>query len=130
MTGLIIGIFNILACEGMREWSLGEVPFRLLREQPPNELNSLEQMMALIASLWQHAYDFEGLYRFKNKFRPEWRPVSLCSSRSITPLLLANLPYRCSLPDCCCTSRPPWPNSGCSMQLRMRYRKESVTAPP
>lgn len=46
---------------------------------------------AALASNWKHAYDFEGLYRFKNKFAPLWRPVMLCTNTRPSPLMLAQL---------------------------------------
>ncbi len=91
MEGLIAGIFEILRREGIKEWSLGEVPFRMLLQSSPQQLTSLERLIVSMASLWKPAYDFEGLYHFKNKFKPEWRPVVLCSNTALTPFMLVEL---------------------------------------
>jgi hypothetical protein len=91
MEGLIAGIYKILRAEGIREWSLGEVPFAMLMQSSEELLAPLERLMVSMTSLWKHAYDFEGLYRFKNKFKPEWRPVMLCSNSELSPLMLAEL---------------------------------------
>ena len=91
MEGLIAGIFEILRREGIKEWSLGEVPFKMLQQSSPLQLTPLERLMVSMASLWKHAYDFEGLYHFKNKFKPEWRPVILCGNKALSPLMLAEL---------------------------------------
>jgi phosphatidylglycerol lysyltransferase len=91
MEALIAGVFGVLRSEGVREWSLGEVPFFMLMQASHEQLSPLERLMAAMASLWKHAYDFEGLYRFKNKFDPVWRPVMLCAKPAVTPILLADL---------------------------------------
>lgn len=91
MESLVAGIFEILKLEGIRECSLGEVPFKTLMQGEREALDEIELLMVSLAAQSRHAYDFEGLYRFKNKFVPQWRPVLLCSSIEPTPLLLAEL---------------------------------------
>ncbi len=91
MESLVAGIFEILKGEGVREWSLGEVPFMMLMQSPEEPLTALEQLMVSLVSTCKHAYDFEGLYRFKNKFAPIWRPVTLCTSITPSPLMMMEL---------------------------------------
>lgn len=91
MESLVAGIFEILKGEGVREWSLGEVPFMMLMQNPAEPLTPVEQLMVSLVSNWKHAYDFEGLYRFKNKFAPLWRPVMLCTNTRLSPFMLAQL---------------------------------------
>jgi len=91
MEGLIAGMYTILRAEGIKEWSLGEVPFSNWLQSPKEELTPLERLMVSMASLWRHAYNFDGLYRFKNKFKPEWRPVMLCSNTELSLLTLTEL---------------------------------------
>jgi len=91
MECLVAGIFEVLEREGLKELSLGEVPF-LLPMQPSEEpLNLMEQFMVSLAFCCKHAYDYEGLYRFKNKFDPEWRTVALCTNCTPSPLMLLEL---------------------------------------
>jgi phosphatidylglycerol lysyltransferase len=99
METLVAGIFQILKSEGFREWSLGEVPFMMLMQNPEVPLTPLEQLMVSLASTWTHAYDFDGLYRFKNKFAPLWRPVMLCTSTELSPLILMDLAFAMGFTD-------------------------------
>jgi len=91
MECLVAGIVEILSREGIREWSLGEAPFMLLMEHNKEELNFMEKLTVSAGAWSKYAYNFEGLYRFKNKFAPEWRPVMLCTDTQPTPLMLAEL---------------------------------------
>lgn len=91
MECLVAGIFEILKCEGLREWRLGEVPFMMLMQNPEETLSPMERLMASLATRWKYAYDFEGLYRFKNKFAPLWRPVMLCTNTNPSPVMLMDL---------------------------------------
>jgi glycosyltransferase 2 family protein len=91
MECLVAGIFEILKSEGFQEWSLGEVPFMLLMQNHEEPLSHLEHLMVSIVSGWKHAYDFEGLYYFKNKFAPLWRPVMLCTNTNISLVMLVEL---------------------------------------
>jgi lysylphosphatidylglycerol synthetase-like protein (DUF2156 family) len=67
------------------------VPFFTLKEIPEHQLTSIEKVMLSLMSHSTHAYDFEGLYRFKNKFLPQWRPVMLCSSSNPSAIMLTEL---------------------------------------
>lgn len=91
MECLVAGIFEVLKSEGKREWSLGEVPFIHLAQHNSEELNFIENLSVSFAANCKHAYNFEGLYCFKNKFVPQWRPVMLCTNTTVTPLLLMEL---------------------------------------
>ncbi len=93
MECLVAAIFELLRHEGMREWSLGEVPFIQLMQSSEEVLTPMEQLMVSLAHRCKHAYDFEGLYRFKNKFAPIWRPVMLCTNTTPTPLMLVELAF-------------------------------------
>ena len=91
MESLVAGIFEILCHEKIGEWSLGEVPFMHLMQGNQDELNHMEKLTLSVAQWSRHAYNFEGLYRFKSKFAPQWRPVMLCTDTEPTPLMLAEL---------------------------------------
>jgi len=77
MEALILHAAGQLKLEGGEELSLGECPFMI--GDPPN------LKIHKFGRLIQRAYSIEGLYRFKAKFDPIWRPVFLGSQR---PLLL------------------------------------------
>ncbi|NTW55795.1 MAG: DUF2156 domain-containing protein [Chlorobiaceae bacterium] len=91
MESLVAGIFMILENEGMHEWSLGEVPFIFHDEIRTSDPDSLEKLMLSFAAKSRYAYDHESLFRFKNKFAPEWRTVTLCSNISPSALMLGEL---------------------------------------
>jgi glycosyltransferase 2 family protein len=91
MECLMAEIFGMLESEGILEWSLGEVPFVLPGEITDFPPDATESLMLSLASSSRHAYDYESLYRFKNKFAPEWRPVNLCSNKPPSVLMLGEL---------------------------------------
>ncbi|TCD48500.1 phosphatidylglycerol lysyltransferase domain-containing protein [Chlorobium sp. N1] len=94
MECLIAETAEQLRSEGVGELSLGEVPF-LLHEEDLQPMSLLERVLVVAAPLCRHAYDYEGLYAFKNKFRPRWRTMRLCAGPgvSFTPSLLVELAY-------------------------------------
>ncbi|PIQ23325.1 hypothetical protein COW36_08255 [bacterium (Candidatus Blackallbacteria) CG17_big_fil_post_rev_8_21_14_2_50_48_46] len=73
MESLISEIFIKLRHEGYLWWSLGEVPFYPLAK--PQGLK--EQLLHQAGRSLEPVFSAEGLYRFKAKFRPFWRPVLL-----------------------------------------------------
>lgn len=99
MECLISGIQTVLLHEGYREWSLGEVPFMIPDQVSGEPLSSLEQFMIFTASSCRYAYDYESLYRFKDKFSPVWRPVMLCTSRTPSVMMLAELAFSMGFTD-------------------------------
>lgn len=78
--------------EGAEELSLGEVPFKL-HDGDQHPLSILEQLVFASAPLFRHAYDYERLFFFKNKFRPQWRTTRLCAGPGVwfSPLFLFEL---------------------------------------
>lgn len=76
MEALVQRVFEDLRQEHQRYWSLGEVPF--YPTAPPQGLKA-----RAIVTTGQHiefAYRARGLFHFKEKFQPLWRPVYLCGS--------------------------------------------------
>ncbi|KZK75075.1 MAG: hypothetical protein A3K90_04480 [Pelodictyon luteolum] len=94
MECLIAGTAEQLRAEGAERLSLGEVPF-MLREPDHQPLILLERILFAAAPLCRHAYDYMGLYAFKNKFRPLWRTMRLCGGPGVElkPPLLFELAY-------------------------------------
>lgn len=94
MECLIAGISARLRDEGTEELSLGEVPF-LLHQDDRRPLSWLEQLVFSAAPFFRHAYNYERLFYFKNKFRPRWRTMSLCAGPGVrfSPSFFAELAH-------------------------------------
>ncbi len=89
MEALVSATARILADEGFDYWNLGEVPF-YGATAPTHRFASL---YAMTGRCIKFAYNYSGLYAFKDKFRPHWRPVYLCARPRITLVLLADLMF-------------------------------------
>lgn len=87
MEALFAAIFEQLRDEGHFRWSLGEAPF--FYTAPP--ICRTAKLVKFAGQTVRFAYDYRGLYRFKNKFLPEWRPVFLCGKPEVSVALLADL---------------------------------------
>ena len=94
MECLITEISARLREEGAEALSLGEVPF-LLHKDDQRPLSLLEQMVFSAAPIFRHAYDYEKLYFFKNKFQPVWRTMRLCAGPGVrfSPSFLTELAW-------------------------------------
>lgn len=73
LEALIREIFLTLQAENQHYWSLGEVPFH--PPTPPQNLKGLA--INQIGRRVDFAYSASGLFHFKEKFHPLWRPVYL-----------------------------------------------------
>lgn len=81
MEALVSFIFFKLKEEGLLEWSLGEVPFVA---KPKNDLIiSKNQILIFLGRMIKFAYNYEGLYFFKNKFASHWENIYLCAKPRI-----------------------------------------------
>ncbi len=76
-----------LRSEGCQTLSLNEAPFRHLEPH----LRPLEWLITLAGRQMAAVYDADGLYRFKAKFAPHWRPVYLCARPCLPLLALVDL---------------------------------------
>lgn len=96
MEALFAGIIKTMKGEGLKQFSLGEVPF-----VSPPETAALtpgsritERLLHGAGRVLRYAYDYEGLYGFKNKFCPSWEPVYVCapeiSWRALADLFLVS----------------------------------------
>ncbi len=79
MEALIRDVFTRLKKEGNYSWSLGEVPFL----KPDFRINRIEEFLIKTGQRLHFAYNSQGLFRFKNKFNPQWKPVYICANRNI-----------------------------------------------
>lgn len=94
MAALLEAVFLRLQAEGYAYWSLGEVPFYPLL--PPQNLK--ESLLQQAGRSLDPVYSAEGLFKFKAKFRPWWRPVYLYGSPDLSWAVLWDLfrASRCS----------------------------------
>ncbi len=74
--------------EGVAVFSLGEAPFVLPRELP---LSAKQRLVAELSKKALFAYNYAGLYQFKNKFDPEWQTVYLCGYPRLSLLNLLEM---------------------------------------
>lgn len=79
MEALIFKIYQVLREEGYVFWSLGAVPF----VQKNNFEFTTEYFFNLLGRNIKYAYNYKGLFNFKNKFNPLWKDYYLLSSRKI-----------------------------------------------
>ncbi len=76
MEALIYSVFEILKQSGKKELSLGEVPFIL--DIPITTSFYRDIVLNRIVKFFRFAYNYKGLYDFKNKFNPRWENVFIC----------------------------------------------------
>ncbi len=95
MESLINFIFQKFKKEGFSEWSLGEVPFVI----ETNNLSFLskEYVLNKTGRLLKYAYNYEGLYFFKNKFASHWNNIYLCAKPKVKFKHVILLSYKSKL---------------------------------
>ncbi len=93
MEGLIYSIFNILKEEGYKYWSLGEVPY-IVYDSP---FFSKEFFLNFTGRKLNFAYNYTGLYNFKNKFNPFWRETYICGKPNLGILTLLSAAFLSNL---------------------------------
>lgn len=91
METLFVEIMDRLREEGLKEFSLGEVPFVSCGFDTDTAIATnqciKERFLYGMGHLFKYAYNFKNLFRFKNKFRPKWEPVYICAPKiSLTAL--------------------------------------------
>ncbi len=79
MDALIFSVFNKLKEEGFKYWSLGDVPFII----NPSHKISREYLVNFLGRRLKFAYNYSGLFKFKNKFNPIWSDVYICSKSKL-----------------------------------------------
>lgn len=80
MEVLVEFIFNKAKKQNFRYLSLGEVPFTA------NDIGLLKiksWFTVKTGRLLNFAYNYKGLYNFKNKFQPNWEKLYICSSTKV-----------------------------------------------
>lgn len=74
MEALIDGVCLKLIDEGVAKFSLGEVP--LIVNKP---LKLKGKFIHLLGKILSANYNYKGLFNFKNKFNPNWKPLYICA---------------------------------------------------
>jgi lysylphosphatidylglycerol synthetase-like protein (DUF2156 family) len=81
MEALINEIFFQLKREGYKYWTLGAVPFTI----HGSRIFSKEFMINIGGRLLRFAYNYKGLFSFKNKFNPIWSDYYISIRPSFSP---------------------------------------------
>jgi Phosphatidylglycerol lysyltransferase, C-terminal len=84
---LIHTIFNKLKSEGAKSWSLGDVPYVVYNSR----FFSMEFIINFAGRKLRFAYNYLGLYNFKNKFNPEWFDSFICTNSRFPILSLIKI---------------------------------------
>lgn len=84
---LIYTIFNKLKEEGAQSWSLGDVPYIIYNSR----IFSKEFLINFTGRKLRFAYNYLGLYNFKNKFNPEWYDSYICSNSNFVLITLLKI---------------------------------------
>ena len=93
MEALINEILIQLKKEGFEYWSLGAVPFIDYN----SKFLSLSWFFNSIGRKIKFAYNYKGLFNFKNKFNPIWQPYYLCYKNRLNPIQIFQLSQKSNL---------------------------------
>ncbi len=99
MEALISAIAQQLASEGVTQLSLGNVsppPYSesldiFTENRHPQEQWVRSQLAFRLGRASKFAFNYEGLWHFKNKFTPRWQPSYLCASPNLSWATLIGL---------------------------------------
>jgi lysylphosphatidylglycerol synthetase-like protein (DUF2156 family) len=93
MEALIYSIFKNLKKEGYEYWSLGGVPFTVYEDT----LFTKEGVINFIGRRLRFAFNYEGLFFFKNKFNPIWIDYYFCVKPKLTFFILLKILVKTNL---------------------------------
>jgi len=93
MEALVFSIFSTLHEEGDIIWSLGEAPYIVYN----SKMFSKEFLINFIGRRLKFAYNYLGLYNFKNKFNPDWVSVYICCKPKLTISTLIKISWQSNL---------------------------------
>lgn len=89
---LLVTVAETLQHHGLQAWSLGGVPFARTESPVTPAAHTLKSTAVnYLGQILQFAYNYRGLYRFKDKFSPCWRPLFLCGAPSFPWRVLLDL---------------------------------------
>lgn len=100
MEALILAVMTHLRAQNASWMSLGTAPFLTTRDalrsracRHPWSLPCRNDWIMRLGRWLRFGYDYQGLYQFKNKFAPEWRPLYLCGWPTLPWRILPDLSY-------------------------------------
>ncbi len=93
MEKLIFEMFHQLNKEQYDYWSLGAVPFIDF----DSKLFSLSWFINFIGRRIKFAYNYNGLFNFKNKFNPIWEPYYICYKNKLSVMQIFQLAQKSNL---------------------------------
>ena len=91
MEALLEHVIKYLKEKGYLFFSLGEVPFELKK---PREQSIKSRLLCRVGQSMHFAYNSATLFKFKDKFSPDWQPVYLCGYPKISLLSLIEIGIR------------------------------------
>lgn len=93
METLIFEIFKTLKSENKKYWSLGAVPFVV---KVPFSF-SKQWILNFVGRRLRFAYNYKGLFAFKNKFTPTWIDYYICFNNKLSFLQLYDMMQKTKL---------------------------------
>ncbi len=93
MEALVFGIFKTLKSEGHDYWTLGAVPFIV----SDSTFLSKEYIINATGRFMKFAYNYKGLFHFKDKFNPVWADYYICIRPHFSPGAIAGILYQSRL---------------------------------
>ncbi len=93
MEALIFEIFKTLKGEGYNYWTLGAVPFIIY----DSAFLSKEYIINVTGRFMKFAYNYKGLFNFKNKFDPVWADYYICIRPHFSPGAMMGILYQSNL---------------------------------
>jgi lysylphosphatidylglycerol synthetase-like protein (DUF2156 family) len=93
MEALIYEIFKKLTNEGYDYWTLGAVPFII----HDSVFLSKEFVINVTGRFMRFAYNYKGLFNFKNKFDPIWADYYICIRPHFSPGAMLGILFRSNL---------------------------------
>ena len=109
MESLLFSVLNIFKDEGFKFFSLGEVPFVTPEKMEENNFGSSikrslqEYLLFKSGHVLKYAFNYKGLFDFKNKFDPTWEPIYICATPKLPFISLIDLFYKTGYLDLSCS---------------------------
>jgi lysylphosphatidylglycerol synthetase-like protein (DUF2156 family) len=109
MESLLFSVMNIFKDEGFKFFSLGEVPFVTPEKMEENNFGSnikrslQEYLLFKSGHVLKYAFNYKGLFDFKNKFDPKWEPIYICATPKLPFISLIDLFYKTGYLDLSCS---------------------------
>jgi len=109
MESLLFSVLNIFKDEGFKFFSLGEVPFVTPEKMEENNFGpsikrSLQEYLLFKSGhVLKYAFNYKGLFDFKNKFDPTWEPIYICATPKLPFISLIDLFYKTGYLDLSCS---------------------------